>query len=214
MRALGAHGAEVIVAEVAADEMGREMLAARIAAAGRRGRRGHEVDGVVSLLALEEASLAAHPGLAAGLAGTLALVQALGDAGVGAPLWAVTSGAVATGAGEVLASPVQAQVWGLGRVAGLEHPDRWGGLIDLSSAWDERAMARLCMVLAGCGENEDQVAIRGAGIMARRMARAPLPPESGQRWVPRGSVLITGGTGAIGGHVARWLVRRGAPGSS
>jgi NAD(P)-dependent dehydrogenase (short-subunit alcohol dehydrogenase family)/acyl carrier protein len=29
-------------------------------------------------------------------------------------------------------------------------------------------------------------------------------------WKPRGTVLITGGTGAIGGHVARWLSRSGA----
>ena len=72
-----------------------------------------------------------------------------------------------------LASPVQAQVWGLGRVAALEHPDRWGGLVDLPPVLDERAAARLCAVLAGCGE--DQVAIRGAGIVARRLVRAPLP---------------------------------------
>ena len=28
--------------------------------------------------------------------------------------------------------------------------------------------------------------------------------------MPRGTVLVTGGTGAIGGHVARWLAGRGA----
>ena len=41
----------------------------------------------------------AHPVVPAGLAGTLALVQALGDAGVGARLWVLTRGAVAAGAG-------------------------------------------------------------------------------------------------------------------
>jgi NAD(P)-dependent dehydrogenase (short-subunit alcohol dehydrogenase family)/acyl carrier protein len=66
----------------------------------------------------------------------------------------------------------------------------------------------LCSVLAGCGE--DQVAIRAAGILARRLARAPLPRD-GAAWVPRGTVLVTGGTGAVGGHVARWLAGRGAP---
>ena len=142
-----------------------------------------------------------------GLAGTVALVQALGDAGITAPLWVVTCGAVAVGGGE-LTAPVQAQAWGLGRVAALEHPDRWGGLIDLPPVLEERAAARLCAVLAGCGE--DQVAIRAAGIMARRLVRAPLPRGDGQAWVPRGSVLITGGTGAIGGHVARWVTGRGA----
>jgi nucleoside-diphosphate-sugar epimerase len=73
---------------------------------------------------------------------------------------------------------------------------------------DERAGARLCAVLAGCGE--DQVAIRPAGIMARRLVRAPLPGGDVAAWVPRGSVLVTGGTGTVGGHVARWLAGRRA----
>ena len=51
--------------------------------------------GVVSLLALDEAPLAGTPAVPAGLAATLALVQALGDAGVRAPLWMLTCGAVA-----------------------------------------------------------------------------------------------------------------------
>jgi FlaA1/EpsC-like NDP-sugar epimerase len=71
----------------------------------------------------------------------------------------------------------------------------------------ERAAARLCAVLAGCGE--DQVAIRETGILGRRLVRAPRP-GGGRAWVPRGTVLVTGGTGAIGGHVARWAAGRGA----
>ena len=165
--------------------------------------------GVVSLLALDEAPVAGFgPVVPAGLAGTLALIQALDDAGVGAPLWVATRGAVAAGPGEDLPSPVQAQVWGLGRVAGLEHPDRWGGLVDLPPVWDEQAGARLCAVLSG-SLGEDQVAIRPAGIMARRLVRAPLPRRREAGWRPRGTVLITGGTGAIGGHVARWAAGRG-----
>jgi hypothetical protein len=116
---------------------------------------------VVSLLGTAEAPLAGGPVLAGALALalTLVLVQALGDAGIGAPLWALTRGAVAAVAGEELASPVQGQVWGLGRVAALEHPDRWGGLIDLPAVLDEAAAARLRAVLAG-RDGEDQVAIR------------------------------------------------------
>ena len=101
-------------------------------------------------------------------------------------------------------------VWGLGRVAGLEHPGRWGGLVDVPPVPDERVAARLCAVLAGCGE--DQVAIRATGMLARRLVRAPLPrrrPRAGG-WAPRGTVLVTGGTGAIGPHLARWLAGRGA----
>ncbi|HEY7143181.1 MAG TPA: beta-ketoacyl reductase, partial [Streptosporangiaceae bacterium] len=201
-RALAARGARTVVVEAAADELDRRTLAARIAADA-----GPGVCGVLSLLALDEAPAAGYPVLSSGLAGTQELVQALGDAGLGAPLWVLTCGAVA--AGEELARPVQAMAWGLGRVAGLEHPDRWGGLIDLPPVLDERAAARLCAVLAGIGE--DQVAIRGPGILARRLTRAA-QPRGGQPWMPGGTVLITGGTGAIGGHVARWLASRGAPG--
>jgi NADP-dependent 3-hydroxy acid dehydrogenase YdfG len=136
------------------------------------------------------------------------LVQALGDVGVGGRLWVLTQGAVAAG-GEALASAVQAQVWGLGRVVGLEHPDRWGGLVDVPAVLDERAAGRLCGVLAGCGE--DQVAIRAAGLLGRRLVRAAAAPPGGQAWVPAGTVLVTGGTGAIGGHVARWVAGLGAP---
>ncbi|MGW3853133.1 type I polyketide synthase, partial [Streptomyces fagopyri] len=32
----------------------------------------------------------------------------------------------------------------------------------------------------------------------------------GRHWTPRGTVLVTGGTGALGRHVARWLARTGA----
>ena len=213
VQAMAARGARVVVAEAAVGELDRAILADRIGRALAGAQDGPDqvpgVCGLVSLLALAEAPVPGYPAVTAGLAGTLALVQALGDAGIAAPLWVLTSGAVAAGADDRDVSPAQAQVWGLGRVAALEHPDRWGGLIDVPELPDDRAAARLCGVLAGCGE--DQVAIRDAGILGRRLARARPLRGAGQAWVPRGSVLVTGGTGAIGGHVARWLAGRGAP---
>ena len=211
VRALAARSPRVLAVEAGPGEPDRTALAARIGDVLAGGASG--VCGVLSLLALDEAPLPAHPAVPAGLAGTQALIQALGDAEIAAPLWVLTCGAVAAGSGEALASqpgprPVQAMAWGLGRVAGLEHPDRWGGLVDVPPVLDDRAAARLCGVLAGCGE--DQVAIRGAGVLARRLVHAP-PPRAGTAWTPGGTVLVTGGTGAIGGHVARWAARRGAP---
>ncbi|MEI5103162.1 beta-ketoacyl reductase, partial [Streptomyces sp. PmtG] len=103
----------------------------------------------------------------------------------------------------------QAQLWGLGRVAALEHPDRWGGLVDLPETVDGRAAAQLAAVLAGAGD-EDQLAVRQAGVLVRRFVRAPLDTGEAREFTPRGTALITGGTGAIGGHVARWLAREGA----
>ncbi|MEU0846320.1 type I polyketide synthase, partial [Streptomyces sp. NPDC005962] len=161
------------------------------------------VTGVVSLLALADDD--------DGLLRTAVLTQALGDAGVGAPLWVATRGAVAVGRSDGAVSPVQAQVWGLGRVAALELPERWGGLVDLPESVDERALTRLAGVLAGVG-GEDQVAVRASGVFGRRLARAAAPASSSDgSWSPgAGTVLVTGGTGALGAHVARWLVASGA----
>nr|BCB17027.1 modular polyketide synthase [Streptomyces nobilis] len=144
---------------------------------------------------------------------TLALVQALGDADVAAPLWVATRGAVSVGASDAVADAGRAAVWGLGRVAALEHPERWGGLVDLPETPDARATTRLAQVL-GAPSGEDQMAVRGSGVFVRRLVRAPFgeaPESTAGEWSPGGgTVLITGGTGALGAHVARWLAREGA----
>ena len=168
-----------------------------------------EISGVLSLLALAEGPLPEHPALAVGVALTVALVQALGDTGIHVPLWCATVGAVSVGRFDRIASSVQAQVWGLGRTVALEHPTRWGGLVDLPEAVDEAALGRLASVVAGL-DDEDQLAVRSSGVLGRRVVRAPLGAAPASRWKPRGTVLITGGTGGVGAQVARWLARSGA----
>ncbi|MEU8436559.1 type I polyketide synthase, partial [Streptomyces sp. NPDC029216] len=211
LRALEEHGATVRPVPVDPGT-GREALADLLRTAVAQ---DHPVDGVLSLLGLEEQPHQAHPVLAEGLATTLALIQALGDAGIDAPLWCATRGAVSTGTADPLRSPRQAAVWALGRTAALEHSGRWGGLVDLPEALDARAARRFAAVLAGTHADEDQLAVRGAGVFVRRLLRAPQQrsaapgaPEEG--WQPHGTVLITGGTGALGAHVARWLAGAGA----
>ncbi|WP_372447007.1 type I polyketide synthase [Streptomyces flavofungini] len=208
--ALTQAGADVTELAVAAQELTREALAERLRQAVAE--NGAEPAGVVSLLGLDASPHAEHPGVPVGLAGTVALVQALGDAGIAARVWAVTSGAVSTGRSDRLEAPTQAQLWGLGRVVALEHPDRWGGLIDLPQSFGERAAARFAAAVAGAGD-EDQLAVRDTGVFVRRFVRAPLEVSAGAgvdpEWTGRGTALVTGGTGAIGGHVARWLARAG-----
>ncbi|KJK33814.1 hypothetical protein UK12_35500, partial [Saccharothrix sp. ST-888] len=47
-------------------------------------------------------------------------------------------------------------------------------------------------------------------MFVRRLVRATRAKASGTAWKPRGTVLITGGTAALGAEVARWLARNGA----
>ncbi|HEX9307515.1 MAG TPA: SDR family NAD(P)-dependent oxidoreductase, partial [Anaeromyxobacter sp.] len=203
--ALRAAGASIVPLAVESDG-DRERLAATL----RRSLEGVSASGVLSLLALDAAPLAADGAVPGGLALTLVLLQALGDAAVSAPLWLLTRGAVSVGRSDRLAHPLQALAWGLGRVAALEHPERWGGLVDLGGELDARALERFAAAL-GNRLGEDELALRPTGLFARRLVRAPLGDAAPARaFTPRGTVLVTGGTGAIGGHVARWLARRGA----
>ncbi len=146
----------------------------------------------------------------AGLTGALTLVQALIDLGVHAPLWLLTRGAVAVAASDRVPWPSQAPRWGLGATLALERPQLAGGMIDLPAALDARSASLLAAALAG--GHEDQLAIRGAGVLARRLARCP-DRRSGasERWTPPpGTVLIAGGTGGLGAHIARRLAADGA----
>ncbi|MFG3702744.1 type I polyketide synthase [Micromonospora sp. NPDC047620] len=202
-QALGEAGADVV--PVTAADPDRAALAGQLAHLAT-----DAVTGVLSLLALDETGHPDRPVVPAGLAGTLALVQALGDLGITAPLWCATSGAVSTGRADPLDHPRQAPVWGLGRVAALEHPERWGGLVDLPAALDRSSRGRLGAVLAGVG-HEDQIAVRPSGLFARRLVRAGTDtPPAVTGWRPAGTVLVTGGLGSLGAHVARWLARSGA----
>ncbi|MFF4324864.1 SDR family NAD(P)-dependent oxidoreductase, partial [Streptomyces sp. NPDC001568] len=148
-----------------------------------------------------------HPDLPVGLAAVLAVMQAAVEQ-EGARLWVLTRGAVNAPGTDRAPDPASAAVWGLGRVFGLEHPDHYGGLIDLPAAWQPGTGDQLAAALAE--PVEDQIALRPAGVFARRLQHAPAAPRGRQEWKPRGTVLITGGTGALGSHLAHWLARNGA----
>nr|MDT0663533.1 SDR family NAD(P)-dependent oxidoreductase [Micromonospora sp. DSM 115978] len=204
--ALGAHGATAVERAFESHELDRKALARSLTELTHE----RELAGVVSLLAVDETPLAEFEAVPSGLAGTLALIQAIVDADVDAPLWCVTQGAVAVNAMDPLTNPIQAQVWGLGRVAALEHPRRWGGLIDLPGTIDRNTGDRLAAVLHP-DQPEDQVAVRATGTLARRMVHAAAAAVLPTGWKPSGTTLITGGTGGIGAHLARWLATNGAP---
>ncbi len=126
---------------------------------------------------------------------------------VGSRLALVTSGAVAARAGEDTPGLAAAPVWGMVRAAESEDPGRFV-LIDADDReWPWGALA------AALGAGESQLAVRQGRVFAPRLARvagaAPGRGHSGDGVAkpdPDGTVLVTGGTGVLGGLVARHLV--------
>ena len=136
------------------------------------------------------------------------LPQGMADAGIAAPLWVATRGAVSTGEADPAPDPVQSRIWGLAQALAADSPQGWGGVIDLPAAVDTRGGRRLGAILAG-GADEDQIALRPSGLFARRLI--PVPSADGEPgWTPHGTVLVTGATTVPGSHAARWLAAHGA----
>ncbi|WP_053171279.1 type I polyketide synthase [Streptomyces sp. SBT349] len=215
-RVLAEAGADVVLLRTAQAPARGALAAAITEAVAGHGEGTAELAGVLSLLGLDERAHPDAPAVSRGLADTTALLQALLDAGIETPLWAVTRGAVTADDTDPAPNAVQAAIWGLGRVAALEHPRSWGGLIDLPQGEEYQegqatTTATALLPAALTAADEDQVALRAGGLLARRMARAPLGQSRPTRpWQPHGTMLITGGTGALGGHVARWAAEQGA----
>ncbi|MEV1015117.1 thioester reductase domain-containing protein [Micromonospora sp. NPDC049801] len=166
---------------------------------------------------------------------TLALLRAMLDdpACADARLSLVTRAALRVSTATAVpdaAAPVAGTLWGLGRVLALEHPDRWGGAIDLDP---RRRPGEDLMLLAalttgglvpgdpsGVGPADaqdgydDQQALRADRRYALRLTPAPpLPAEALRRRPPvhgEATYLITGAFGGIGLTVAEWLARAGA----
>ncbi|MFE6689180.1 type I polyketide synthase [Streptomyces sp. NPDC057743] len=210
---LARNGATATTLHLDPADLDDTLLADRLRAA-TAGSAESPLRGVLSLLALDDAPHPAHPHLPNGTALTAALVRALDRAGSTTPLWCLTRGAVAVTddgqAPDAVTHPEQAMIWGLGRVVALEHPGLWGGLIDLPQTLDAHTAQGLARLLTG-DTDEDQLALRPHGTYARRLHRAPQAPDpSAEPWRPHGTVLITGGLGALGAHIARWAAANGA----
>nr|WP_206791062.1 type I polyketide synthase [Amycolatopsis sp. MtRt-6] len=116
----------------------------------------------------------------------------------GAKLAIVTRGAVPAGDG-VVTDPAASAVWGLARAAQAENPDRIL-LVDT----DAEVTPALGAVL---DSGEPQLAVRGGTLSTPRLARVG-PPAAPAVFPAGGTVLVTGGTGSLGGLAARHLVER------
>jgi acyl transferase domain-containing protein/acyl carrier protein len=148
-----------------------------------------------------------------GPASVLRLTQALARPGRPAPrLWLVTRGAQPAGPEGDVSAVAPAPLWGFGRALATEHPELWGGLVDLDpgAAVEESVAALLADVTQPDGE--DQLAYRLGVRYAARLVRDPEAASD----VPVGACradatyLVTGGLGGLGLLVAGKLAELGA----
>jgi myxalamid-type polyketide synthase MxaE and MxaD len=125
-------------------------------------------------------------------------------------LWLVTKGAQPVGPGPA-GAPLGSALWGLGRVLGEEHPEMWGGLVDLDPTGSpEEDAGNLLAELRRADDEAEAAYRRGRRHVPRlvRLAEGGAGTPSALR--PDVSYLITGGLGALGSRVARWMAGRGA----
>jgi FkbH-like protein len=207
-RTLESRGAQCVVATAGdSDEPDPSRILARVP--------GGSLRGVVLARTLDFATAAAEDGGAVDakvVEQAVGVMQALvGSRQSGARLWLLSRAAVPAGLSpDVRIDPAQAALWGAGRSFGLEHPEHWGGLIDLSPGLDAASAAEAVAGELLVGGDEDQVALRERTRLVPRLQPLTLSPVGS--WTPSatGTYLVTGGLGALGLHIADWLVNRGA----
>jgi myxalamid-type polyketide synthase MxaE and MxaD len=105
-------------------------------------------------------------------------------------------------------SLAQSLFLGFGRTLRLEHPNLYGGLIDLGPGGPDALALDLERALLASDE-EGEVAYRSGSRRVPRLVRRPRPPRD---FRARGDAtyLVTGGAGALGLQTAAYLVERGA----
>jgi NAD(P)-dependent dehydrogenase (short-subunit alcohol dehydrogenase family)/acyl carrier protein len=175
--------------------------------------------GVIHLWSLDAAppGAATAPGLreaeVLGCGSVIHLVQALASAApADAPrVFMVTRGAQPVREAETMLSPLQAPMWGLGRVVLQEHFALFGGLIDLDPLASPAESASLLAREVRFPDGESQAAFRaGERHVVRLVRKKDLPVATPVRWTSNATYLITGGVGDLGLKLARFMVRQGA----
>ena len=146
-----------------------------------------------------------------GCGSVLHLVQTLLKNSPSTPLklWLITRGT------QPISSPTEAfgvrtsTLWGLGRTIAFEHPQLWGGLVDLDPQGTEDEAKILLQQLTN-SNTEDHLAVRDRKTYVARLVKY-FPPESQPLSLrSNATYLITGGLGSLGLKTAEWMAERGA----
>ncbi|MFE5300458.1 type I polyketide synthase [Streptomyces sp. NPDC056632] len=122
----------------------------------------------------------------------------------------VTQQAQSCEPGENITSLAASVVWGLVRSSQAEQPGRFA-LVDIDEAdGSRRALVSAVSALTGPDAVHPQLAVRHGSLLRLRLQRSRPDDTARPRRTARahGTVVLTGGTGALGSVLARHLVER------
>jgi acyl transferase domain-containing protein len=108
------------------------------------------------------------------------------------------------------ANPAHAVLWGLGRTLALEHPEIWGGVIDVDDSVPPELIVQYVLAEVRATDGEDQVVYRAGLRHVPRLERRTSPAASVATLRRDSSHLVIGATGNIGPHLIRQLSNMGA----
>lgn len=111
-----------------------------------------------------------------------------------------------------LINPWQGTLWGIGKSVALEHPEIWGGLVDLDGSENLASDSQLSKLLADIESNykEDFVAYRNLDRYVQRLSKVTDFIDKPICFSSKASYLITGGGGGIAIELAKWLIAHSA----
>ena len=112
-------------------------------------------------------------------------------------VWLITRGAQPANGEMAPGARWQAPVWGLGRVFGLEHPNHWGGLVDLSTTGEAAELAQHLFRTLHSADSEDQIAFRGGRRHVGRLVQSTAMEASPITLRADGTYVVTGGFGGL-----------------
>lgn len=200
---------------VSADEGRADELAAGMRRAGlpAEGTRLEGLRAAVESTSVRRGIVALADGSAPAAYLPLDVLNALPGSGFASlRIWFVTRGGQAIDGCAALPVGVdQAALWGAARVVGEEHPELWGGVIDLDPASDASANANLLCAHLRADDGEDQVAFRDGKRHVLRLVPAPFAGDAVARpWAFNATWLVTGGLGGVALHLVRNMAAHGA----
>ena len=139
----------------------------------------------------------------------LNLLQALAQNSIIAPIWLATRG------NQDIENSINNNVvassclWGLAQAIAIEHPECWGGIVDLAIEPEAHEVDSLLAVIT-TKNKEDRLALRQDKVFVPRLSKtANIKLTPTLKIKDDAAYLITGGLGSLGLQIAQWLVEKG-----